>query len=574
MSKSKHTDLICLIVTAVMLAVTVLFCNGEALGLTPVARQTLLDEGGSYSAVIRLADGHSKVKGSGAYVAGDVVTIAYGGEYTILGSLSNGQIIVETSGRAQVTLVLSGADVTCADGAALWVKNCGLVTVKTAGGTENRFSSGAAFSDEATALGVTGAVYSEDDLTFRGDGSLTVTDLFRHGIVCKDALRFESGTYTVQAADGGVRGRDSVTISGGAYDITAGGDGIKANNNLDEKLGVVTITAGSFTINAGADGIQAETTLRITGGDFSVVTGGGAAASTKHAASGAPVSSGPMEWDGVGAKTAVSCKGLKAGTALEIEGGSFLLDCSDDAVHSNGTITLAGGTLSVATGDDAVHADRELDFRGAKLTVNACYEGLESFQIVFSAGSADIAASDDGVNASAGKKSVNQGLGLPCLTVSGGTLRVRCGGDGLDSNGDIRIEGGTVAISACPSDDAAALDYGGEEGGTCRIAGGTLTACGFSGAAEGFADDSGQASLMVNLTSAVPGGTALSLLDGEGKELLTFTPENEFDSVLLSCPELTVGGAYTLRVGWDEYAVALESVAGVYGGDGGGTQPG
>ncbi len=561
MAKNKYTDLICILIIVLMIALTVLFINGEALGLR-AAENTPVNA--SASAVIQLLGDSAKVRGSGAVAEGDTVLILYGGEYTLTGTLS-GQIQVETGSGEKVTLILSGAEIACEDGPALWVKNAGEVTVKTVAGTENRLDAGASFSDETVALEVDAALYSEDDLVLDGAGTLHVTCLYRHGIVSKDQLRCEDGDYAVEAAGDGIRGRDSLTIRGGSYTVAAGGDALKSNNDQGEGLGVVTILGGSFDLTAERDGIQAETALEIAGGDFVITTGGGAG--DPPAASDDFPPSGPMEWQGVQADNSESAKGLKAGVSLTVSGGSFVMDCVDDCLHCDGDVSIRDGSLTLRSGEDAVRAEETLSVEGGRILISQCAEGLEAHIITLDAAEIDITASDDGINVITG----GAGSGdMPVLTVNGGTLRIYSNGDGLDSNGDIRIHGGLILISAQASHSNAAMDCGSERGGTCLITGGTVVACGFSGMAENFESASAQCSLLYNLEQTAAGGTYVALLDGQGRELASHTPENDFNSVLFSAAELEVGETYTVQVGSDGYEVTLTGVCGSYGAASGG----
>ena len=128
----------------------------------------------------------------------------------------------------------------------------------------------------------------------------------------------------------------------------------------------------------------------------------------------------------------------------------------------------------------------------------------------------------------------------------------------MDSNGDIIITGGTILVSADPSDGNSAVDYGIENGGSCLISGGSIVACGFAGMAETFGTESEQCSLLYVFEEALPGGTEVALLDDAGRVLLSHSPENAFDCVIFSCPEMTEGGSYTVRAGDTEENITLE----------------
>jgi len=75
------------------------------------------------------------------------------------------------------------------------------------------------------------AIFSRDDLTINGNGSLTVTAHYRHGIVSKDDLRITGGQITVTSVNDGIRGRDSIAVKDGTITVQSGGDGMQANND-------------------------------------------------------------------------------------------------------------------------------------------------------------------------------------------------------------------------------------------------------------------------------------------------------------------------------------------------------
>ena len=207
-------------------------------------------------------------------VDGSKITIKEAGTYVVSGTLSDGQIVIDSSDKDAVRLVLNGAEITCSNSSAIWVKN-GDTIIILADGTENTLSDGEEYETDADEDEPKAAVYAKDDLTFNGTGSLTVNGNYKNGIQCKDALKFVSGTYNITAVNNGLVGKDSVSVKDGTYTITSGGDGIKATNTKETDQGYVIIDGGTFTITADGDGIQAETLIRINDGDFTITTGGG-----------------------------------------------------------------------------------------------------------------------------------------------------------------------------------------------------------------------------------------------------------------------------------------------------------
>ena len=119
-------------------------------------------------------------------------------------------------------------------------------------------------------------IYSDADLTITGSGSLTVNANYNDGITSKDDLYILSGNITVTSKDDALRGKDSLTVAGGTIKVTSGGDGLKSDQDSDTTKGYVNITGGTIEITSTGDGIQGETDVIITGGDTTIIAGGGA----------------------------------------------------------------------------------------------------------------------------------------------------------------------------------------------------------------------------------------------------------------------------------------------------------
>jgi hypothetical protein len=524
---------------------------------------------------VRLDGDSVTFEGSGATVNGSVVTITAAGKYNISGTLDDGQIIVDTQDEETVFLVLDGANITCLTSAPIYVSNADKVVITLADGTENYMTDGDSYtfadaeSDEPNA-----AVFSKDDLTINGSGSLTVNANYNNGIASKDDLKITGGSITVNAVNDGIKGRDSVAMLEGEITINAGADGIQANNDEDAEKGYISIEGGTLDITADLDGVQAETNLGVSGGDITIVTGGGSVAS-----------SGGGAWGGRGMEgnpnqTTDSAKGLKAGVNVTITGGAIQISSLDDAIHSNDSIAINGGDLTLASGDDGIHADATLTINGSNLEITECYEGLESEVITINNGTIHLISGDDGINASSGSGSgaaggmqmAPRGLGGfesgdNSLYINGGYIVVDAGGDGIDANGPIEMTEGTVIVNGPTNNGNGALDYM----GSFNISGGYLVAVGSSGMAEAPSTSSTQYSAMVNLTSSLTGGTLIHIESESGDEVLSFEPTKAYQSVVLSSPELENGETYVVYAGGNSTGTGTD---GLYSGGtySGGTQ--
>lgn len=501
--------------------------------------------GGSATSYIALQGDSITLEGGGATVDGNVVTITSAGSYSISGALNDGQIRVDTADEETVVLVLNGADVTCSTSAPIYVKNAAKVVLTLAQGTENRVTDGASYiledaeSDEPNA-----AIFSNDDLTINGEGALTVNANYNNGITSQDDLKITGGNITVNAANDGVKGRDSIAVKDGTLTVNAGADGLQANNDEDLEKGYVLVEGGTVTINAGLDGIQAETSLLVSGGTLDITTGGGSVSS----ASGGSFGGRGME--GNANQTEASVKGLKAGIDLAITGGTITISALDDALHSNATLTINGGDIEAASGDDGVHAETALTINGGDLNITESYEGLESQVITINDGAIHIMASDDGINATSGGGDMGGGMGglgtsNNYVYINGGYLFMDAAGDGLDSNGNFAMTGGVVLVNGPTNNGNGPLDYL----SSFKVTGGFLVAVGSAGMAQAPSTDSTQYSVLQILDSMQAAGTMLHLETAAGEDVLTLLPTKEYQSVLISSPELQNGASYVVYTG-------------------------
>lgn len=216
---------------------------------------------------------------SGVYISGNIITITKEGTYVLSGALSEGQIIVDAD-SAKVQLVLDNADITCASSAAIYVKNAEKTFITLAEGSENILMNTAEY-EAIDDNNIDAVIFSKDDLTLNGKGTLTINSEYGHGIVSKDDLKLVGGTYNITAENHALSGKDSVRIADGTYNLTSGKDGIHSENADDDEKGFVYIASGDFTIESTGDGIDASYVVQIDDGDFDITAGDGAENATK-----------------------------------------------------------------------------------------------------------------------------------------------------------------------------------------------------------------------------------------------------------------------------------------------------
>ncbi len=496
---------------------------------------------GAAATAIALNGDAITVEGEGVTGNGSVATITAAGTYVLSGSLSDGQIIVDTEDEATVQIVLNGVDLNSATSAPIAIMNAESAVIVLADGSANNVTDAASYTflnveDEEPAA----AIFSNSDLTITGGGSLTVTGNYNDAISSDDGLIIDSGTIVVTAVDDGLRGKDYLVIGDGSVTVNSGGDGLKSDNEDDATLGYVAIEGGTITVTAGGDAIAAETDAIISGGAFALTAGGGSA--------------GVITDD-------TSAKGIKGLANVAIDDGTFTVDTADDAIHSNANITINGGTFAIMTGDDGIHADETVTINAGDIAIATSYEGIESAVITINDGDINVVASDDGINVAGGVdgsgmmggpgrggrpgQETTTYTGSYYLYINGGYIVVDAGGDGLDANGAIEMTGGVVLVNGPTNSGNGALDYD----ATFNISGGFFVAAGSAGMAQSPSQSSTQNSVLVNFSGTLPGGTLIHIRDSAGQEILTFAPSKEFQSIAFSSADLISGGEYTTYYG-------------------------
>lgn len=311
---------------------------------------------------IVLSGSSIEASASSVKVSGTTATITAAGTYILSGTLTDGSIYVEADKEDKVQIVLSGADITSSDFAAIYVLQADKVFLTLADGTVNSLKNGGTFRDEDE-NNVDAVVFAKDDITLNGIGTLRITSPAANGIAGKDEVTITSGTYEITAGNHAIQAKDSLAIAGGEFTIVSGQDGLHCDNDEDDTLGNIYIAGGSFTIQA-----------------------------------------------------------------------------KDDAVHANAMLMIEGGSLNITAA-----------------------EGLEATYVRINGGEIQIQATDDGVNAA--KKSTAY---TPTFEMNDGYMKVVMGPgdtDGIDSNGNIIINGGTIDVTGNST-----FDYD----GTAQLNGGTV----------------------------------------------------------------------------------------------------
>ena len=519
---------------------------------------------------ITLSDDASSCDSSSVTISNNTITITDEGTYLLTGSLSDGQVIVDADDK-KVQLVLDSVNINCDTSAALYVKAADKVFVTLASDSENSLSNTSDFVaiDDNN---IDAVIFSKDDLTLNGSGTLTVTAKYGHGIVSKDDLVITSGTYQITAAKHALSGKDSVRIADGVLTLDAGTDGIHSENTDNDAKGFIYIANGDISITADSDGFDAEETLQVDGGNIEVAAGDDGL----HADGDLIITDGTIN-------VTKSYEGLE-GMTVTVEDGDISVVSSDDGINAAGDGTSeessqSGTPPEKPDGSDSTedrpeppsgfdkndnssansNSDSNSDSKPADLPDGNGGPGGGNG----GPGGGDGAPGGGNGGPGGGNGAPGGGNGGPgggmeeatdynLIQISGGKIYINANGDGIDSNGNLTVTGGEIYVDGPTSGGDGALDCS----GTALISGGTVIAVGSSGMAENFDSSSAQGSMITTVSDSMITGD-ITLTDSEGNTIVSYSPSKEYSSVAISCADLKEGETYTLVAGDTSTSVSL-----------------
>lgn len=266
--------------------------------------------------------------------------------------------------------------------------------------------------------------------------------------------------------------------------------------------------------------------------------------------------------------------GIKGTDSVGILKGTITVNAKHDGIKSSNTkdgkgyVSINGGKVTITgVSSQGVQASNVFQITAGTLKITSSNEGVQAAQLLVAGGTTTITSSDDGLNATNGTSS-SQGMMDSAqdgvyIKITGGKLNISAQGDGVDSNGDLYVSGGTTIVQGPENDGNGPIDYQ----GSSKITGGTFIAIGSSGMAQNFGDNSTQASLLYN-GSSYSSGTTVTLTDSDGNKIASVKSTVKFASVLISTPKMAKGTTYTLKLGSDSESCKMSSLVTTIGSTG------
>lgn len=194
------------------------------------------------------------------------------------------------------------------------------------------------------------------------------------------------------------------------------------SNNLNavifSKQDIIFNGTGTLNIESSENGITGKDDIKITGGTYNI---------------------------------SVKAVAIRANDSIRIADGTLNIKAGTDGLHAEnssddtkGYVYIGAGKITIEAIDDCIHGGTVVQIDGGTISLNGA-EGIEATYAQINGGNLDIKATGDGINA--GSKSESYKV---TIEITDGVINIEMASgdtDGVDSNGDIIISGGTIYIT-------------------------------------------------------------------------------------------------------------------------------
>lgn len=210
----------------------------------------------------------------------------------------------------------------------------------------------------------------------------------------------------------------------------------KLNGVIFSKQDVTLNGTGTLNIESSQNGITGKDDVKITGGTYNITS---------------------------------SAVAIRANDSIRIADGDITINAGTDGLHAEnssddtkGYVYVGSGKINIKATDDCIHGTSVVQIDDGTIILEGS-EGIEGTYNQINGGSLTINATGDGINA--GSKSESYKV---TIEITGGQITIVMADgdtDGIDSNGDIIVSGGTINVTGNST-----FDYD----GTATYNGGTI----------------------------------------------------------------------------------------------------
>ena len=464
---------------------------------------------------------------------GYAAVIRQGGVYRISGTMDGGRVVVDCDDP--VSLIFDGLNIQGVD-------RIGTAPLKITvmSDTVNRLAG------DAVGCGIS----SGGNITVNGSGRLDIEGVT--AIRC-GALKLCGGDIGISSGKDGIMSTEYVVLAGGSLNIRSGGKGVNIKNERSQ--GYMSIDGGKLEINSCGDGIFASDAVFVSNGSVDILSGGGSGAVLhfgrnktypigKH---GGFATDGSSDFDfdalvsGDGSKVE-SKKGISTDGFVDISGGDLVIDSADDSISAHMDIDVSGGRLMASSGDDGIHCDNSIKISDGNICIDDSYIALEGLSVAINGGDLTLNSYYDGINAAGGNNMISSGAADSAekyVSISGGKVCIKAGGDGIDSAGTAAISGGDILVFSGNEPEFASLDYS----GSFALSGGTLAAFGSDVLTKAPSIVSNSC---ISVLADVKKGGLLTIKDESDSIIFETVMASDCSSVIFSYSDITVGRVYNI----------------------------
>ena len=550
-------------------------------------------------------------EGEGVEISGNQIKITKGGDFTLTGTLADGNITIST--EEKVKLRLSGAKITSSENPCIFVENADKAYITLTKGTENYLV--AENSED-------GAIYAKDNLEIKGDGTLDIKSTAGHGIKASDNLNIENGTITIDAASDGIHINDTFKMTGGTVNITAIGDGIDCESIFNIEDGTINIeTNGTPLDTTGTSDVEFEKSTKGINAEWMMIISGGSI--NINSASHAIHCGDEIEINGGNFNISSKYdKGISAHGNLTINGENTVIDItkSTEGIESKNVLTINDGTITVVASDDALNATggnsgnkmQGGNFGGNGENGNRTMpEGFAEGQKQGNGGNRN----EQGLPPQRGENRRNHNMQPPadmpqngdftppempqggdtmtppempqngefaptemtenqtgkgnmpngftggrgnmktCLIINGGNITLCAVNDCLDANGSLEINGGTVKATDTNGSFTGAFAIVDPDGQATISEDANLIFAANGGTANSLGLT--QNTVTIYCESTQKAGDKITVSDSKGNVVYEYTPEGSYKAVLIASKNIKTGEKYSVTIGNESYETEI-----------------